>query len=102
MKKIQAILEKKLKDCKAQNKIKKINSVLTITESNIEDELIDAETAIQSALESFADDDCNIEATIQSISNAISARKTAQRKKDALKEVKALLDEEVEVAKDDK
>lgn len=101
VKKIQAILEKKYQDCKVKNRMKKIDSVLSITESNIEDELIDAESAIQTALESFAENDCNIESTLQSISDAIYARKTAQRRKDALKEIRDLLSEEVEISGED-
>lgn len=97
VKKIQAILEKKHQGCNVKNKMKKIDSVLSITEYNIEDELIDAENAIQTALESFAENDCDIESVIQSISDAIQARKTAQRKKDALEEIRDLLNEEVEI-----
>lgn len=98
MKRIIAYLKGRIEEIKCTSREKRVNSVLEAAKINFEEQIADSDTKIDRLMSELGTSN-DIHSIIQNISECMDEKEDAQRGIKRIEEIKAFMNEEVEVEK---
>lgn len=100
MKRITAYLKGKIEEIKCASREKRVNSALEAAKINFEEQIADSDTKIDKLMSELGTTD-DVQSIIQQLSEYMDDKEEAERGIKRLEEIKAFMNEEVQVEDND-
>ena len=100
MKRIIAYLKGQVEEIKCISRVKRVNSALEAAKINFEEQIADSDIKIDGLMGELGTSD-DIQSIIQNISECMDEKEDAQRGINRIEEIKAFMNEEVDVEEKD-
>lgn len=99
-KRIYAVLKGKFEEVKIQNRMKRIDTAISVAKVNAESDLIGVDDNMLSIMKRFAEDEVNVNEVLSALVDSFKKKDAIKKELDYLDAVKKYLNEDIKVEED--